>query len=472
MIRYENGSFLLSTPNTSYVMQVNRDGYLGHLYYGKRLDRPLVQDFLRSEEIPSPSVKPGEKVSFLDNFPFEYPACGVRDLRENCLEISDSEQVFGFEPLYKGYIIKKGKPALKDLPASFGHDCETLIITLEDNVRGVELDLGYCVFNDCDMITRWNVVKNLSEKDIYLEKALTLCMDMELEGFSVIRETGVWAREHQAFFTQIQPGVIATESSRGESGHEAAPFIGLVSSNATNETGEAYGFSFVWSGSFLGKVWTNSFGLSRLVMGVNPNNFRWKLKAGDEFTMPEVIMTYSSEGLGKMSRNFHDFIREHIIRSVWKDRQRPVLVNNWEATYLDFDDKKLIEILRTASKAGLDMLVIDDGWFRESKVELEGGLGDWVPVKSKFPDGFTPVVEEAKKLNMKLGLWFEPEMISIDSDLYRAHPEYALSFPGRVPALCRNQLMLDFSNPDVLDTIYEKIATQIRESHFSYISVC
>lgn len=466
------GFFHLATPKSSYLMKVTPDGYLGHVYYGKRLNALPSQDFLRLQELPEPSEKAGEKVSFLDNLPFEYPTAGVGDFRESCLDISDNDNVRGIELFFKEYRISKIKPEITGLPASFdlsGRNCETLTITLRDDIRQIEVELNYSVFNDFDVITRWAVIKNCSDKDIYIERALSMCIDAELDGFSVLYESGAWAREHQIQFQPIKPGSIVCESVKGESGHESQPFLGLLSGNCSEDSGEAYGFSLVYSGNFLAKVQTNSFGMSRSVIGIHPENFRWKLSVGGYFSTPEVLMTYSSAGLGQMTRTFHKFIVNHIIRSVWKDRLRPILVNNWEATYLNFDDKKLISILNKAKESGLDMLVIDDGWFRKSSSEPEGGLGDWEPVDNKLPEGLKPVSEAAIQKGMKLGLWFEPEMISEDSDLYRSHPEYVLSFPGRRPAECRNQWMLDFSNPEVLNLIYEKIATQIRANNLSYI---
>lgn len=474
MIYFDQNTRLihLSTPKTSYLMKVTADGYLGHVYYGKRLEKAPSQDLLRLEELSEPSEKPGEKVSFLDNLPFEYPTAGVGDFRESCLDISSNDNVRGIELFYKGYQIRNTKPEIKGLPASFDHtdsNCETLSITLRDDIRQIEVELNYTVYSDLDVITRWAVIKNCSNKAFYIDRALSMCIDAELDDYSVLYESGAWAREHQIQFQKVKPGTIVTESVKGESGHESQPFLGLISSDCSEESGEAYGFSLVYSGNFLAKVQTNSFGMSRTVLGIHPENFRWKLLRGESFYTPEVIMTYSDAGLGGMTRTFHRFIHDHIIRSAWKDKQRPILVNNWEATYLDFDDKKLISILGKAKESGLDMLVIDDGWFRKSKSEPEGGLGDWLPVDNKLPEGLKPVSEAAIQNGMKLGLWFEPEMISEDSELYRSHPEYVLSFPGRRPAECRNQWMLDFSNPKVLELIYEKIAAQIKENNLSYI---
>lgn len=468
----KNKTFHLKTPRSSYIMGVIKDGYLGHMYYGRRLESVPTQDLMRLSEIPEPSERPGEKVSFLDNFPSEYSTSGVGDFRESCLDVSDDSGVRGIELLYKGFKVSRGKPAIPGLPASFASDpddCDTLTLTLSDEIRKIQVELNYSVFNDSDMITRWTVITNNSETSVYLDRAMTLCLDADMSGYSMLYEGGAWSREHQIHRTSIQPGSLVTESIKGESGHESQPFIGLLSPDCSESNGEAFGFSFVYSGNFLGKVQTNSFGMTRTVLGIHPEGFRWKLKPGESFTTPEVIMNFSDEGLGQLSRNFHRFIHDHIIRSPWKDRQRPILVNNWEATYLDFNEEKLINLLYKAADSGLDMLVIDDGWFRKSSTEPEGGLGDWEPARNKLPDGFGPVYKAAEKRGLKLGLWFEPEMISEDSDLYRAHPEYTLSFPGRRPALCRNQWMLDFSNPEVIDLLYEKIAAQIRNAHLSYI---
>ncbi len=460
--------FKLDTPNTSYVMGIADNRYLGHVYYGKKLNDTNLGYLMRTKEAPFvPSENLREKVSFFDSFPMEMPCGGVGDFRESALLVSCKGQEAA-ELFYVSHEIFHGKKKLKGLPATWGENCDTLEITMEDEVLGLQVVLSYTAFTDTDAIARSLRLVNGGSGDLYVKKALSACVDMDQKDFEFLSLFGSWARERHIETVPVGHGGISIESLRGEPGHQEHPFFALTGKNCSQDAGEAYGFHFVYSGNFLGKVKMNQFGNLRAVMGIHPDSFTWKLEPGAEFTAPEVILVYSDEGLGKMSRTYHDLYRNHLIRSPWKDKARPVLINNWEATYFEFDDEKLLSIAREASKAGIEMLVMDDGWFGHRNSD-NSSLGDWQVNEDKIKGGLEHLVDEVNALGMEFGIWFEPEMISPDSDLYCNHPDWVLQMQGRVPGLAREQLVLDFSRPEVLEYVYESVASILRTANISYV---
>jgi len=460
--------FKLDTPNTSYVMGIADNRYLGHVYYGKKLNDTNLGYLMRTKEAPFvPSDNLREKVSFFDSFPMEMPCGGVGDFRESALSVSSKGQEAA-ELFYVSHEIFHGKKKLKGLPATWGENCDTLEITMEDEVLGLQVILSYTAFTDTDAIARSLRLVNGGSGDLYVKKVLSACVDMDQKDFEFLSLFGSWARERHIETVPVGHGGISIESLRGEPGHQEHPFFALTGKNCSQDMGEVYGFHFVYSGNFLGKVKMNQFGSLRAVMGIHPENFTWKLEPGAEFTAPEVILVYSDEGMGKMSRTYHDLYRNHLIRSPWKDKVRPVLINNWEATYFEFDDEKLLSIAREASKAGIEMLVMDDGWFGHRNSD-NSSLGDWQVNEDKIKGGLEHLVDEVNAMGMEFGIWFEPEMISPDSDLYCNHPDWVLQMQGRVPGLAREQLVLDFSRPEVLEYVYESVASILRTANISYV---
>ncbi|MCM1135896.1 MAG: alpha-galactosidase [Clostridium sp.] len=462
----------IDTKKTSYVIGVVDDEmFLGHIYYGGRLNDYHLAHVLRIQENPLiPSINNRERASFLDSFPMEYSAHGLGDYREDCISIETKGGNTGLSLQYVSSRIYEGKPALSGLPASFGEnsECASVEIVCEDACTGLKAILLYTAFEEADVITRSVRIVNGGGDSLYLTKAYSACLDMDNEEFDVMTLHGSWARERQIQTVPVSHGKFCVESTRGESSHQDHPFMALKEKTADDEHGKVYAMHFVYSGNFKATVQSDQFHQARMTMGIHPEDFKWKLEPGQEFQAPEVVMVYSGEGLGNMTRTFHDFYRKHLIRSPYKDKKRPILINNWEATYFEFNTEKLLDIARQASKLGVEMLVMDDGWFG-NRFDDNRALGDWKVNEEKLPGGLKYLVDEVNKLGMKFGIWFEPEMISPDSDLYRAHPDWAVSIPGRVGSLSRNQYVLDLTRRDVLDYVSESIAKVLRSANVEYV---
>lgn len=473
-IRYDEQSagFILDTENTTYAIGIaDEEGFVGHAYYGHKLselDTSYLMRVKNSDTVPSRNNR--DRCGFLNAFPAEFPGNHAGDYREPAIEVLDGNGHRGVCFFYKSHAIFAGKKKLPGLPATFGskEECETLELMLEDPVLKLQAVLSYTVFPKGDVITRSVRVVNQAANPIYLTRIFSMSMDMDQSDYQLLTLHGSWARERQLEFRDIAYGKQSVGSIRGKSSHQENPFMALVSANATQETGEVYAFNFVYSGDFLAQVEKSQFGQLRLSMGIHPQNFCFKLEAGESFYAPEVVMTYSDQGLGKMTRSFHDVYRDHLIRSKYVKSSRPVLINNWEATYFDFDTQKLLDIARSAKAAGIEMLVMDDGWFGH-RVDDNSSLGDWYVNEQKLPGGVKYLAEEIHKLGLKFGIWFEPEMISEDSDVYRAHPDWAIAIPGRKPCPSRNQYMLDLSNPEVREYAYECVAKILREAPVDYV---
>ncbi len=470
MIQYDEKHriFKLDTPHTSYVFGLSDQKYPGHIYYGKSLGDTDLAYLLREEEMLPPSVRPRRKVNFLDEFPMEYPFGGTGDTRESCIDILTEDGQAGLEPTYAGHRILDHKPALEGLPATWGENVQTLEADLRDEVTGLLVTLSYSVFDDTDAVIRSVRVKNCGERPIRLTRVLSACLHLEQPDAELVTLPGHWGREKRMQRQGVGYGGLTAESVRGTSGHQAHPFMGLVSKDCTQKGGEVWAMNLVYSGDFLAKTTKDPLDQIRMVMGIHPQRFCWELKPGDTFQAPEAVLVYSDEGFGKMTRTFHFLYRNHLMRGDWVHRQRPVLINNWEATMYDFDTEKLLSFAREASKAGIEMLVMDDGWFGHRNDD-DSSLGDWYVNEEKLPGGLPYLAEQVNALGMKLGIWFEPEMISEDSDLYRAHPDWALQVNGRRPGLARDQLVLDFSRPEVVDGVYAQIREVLSSANIEYV---
>lgn len=474
-IRYdkETNVFQLNTPNTSYILGlVDKEKFVGHIYYGKKLGEDDFTYLMRTGENPFvPSENGRDRNSFMDSFPMEYPGSGVGDYREGAIGVRSIQGQEGVLPLYRSHKIYPGKPQLPGLPATWGgeEDCDTLELTLADQVLGLEITLLYTVFSKLDAITRSVQVKNNGKDTVYLTKVMSAAFDMDNEKeFEMLTLHGSWARERRIQRKPIGYGKQSCGSIRGESSHQEHPFLALVEKGADQKQGEVYAMNFVYSGNFLAQAEQNQFDSVRVMMGIHPENFCWELKTGETFQAPEAVLVYSDQGLGRMTRTFHDLYRNHLIRGEYKDKKRPILINNWEATYFDFNTEKLLDIAKEASKLGIEMLVMDDGWFGYRNDD-NTSLGDWEVNETKIQGGLKHLVEEVNKLGMKFGIWFEPEMISPDSNLFREHPDWAIQIKDRTPSLARNQLVLDLSRPEIVDYIYEKVAGILRSANIEYV---
>ena len=468
----EKRIFKLDTVNTSYLIGItDEEGFLGHIYYGAKMPDTDMSYLLRTEENPYvPSKNGRDRSSFLDTFPMEYPGNNVGDYRESAISILDAEGHQAIALFYKDHRIYNGKPKLQGLPATFGTeaDCMTLEIVAEDPVLKVEATLLYSIFADNDAIVRSVQIKNNARQPIFLTKIMSMSLDMDQEDYRMLTLHGSWARERHIENREIGYGKQSVGSVRGESSHQEHPFVGLVSQKADQEHGEVYGFHFVYSGNFLAQVEKNQFDSLRVVMGIHPQNFCYQLKSGETFTAPEVVMVYSGNGLGGMTRNYHDLYRNHLIRSQYKDRKRPILINNWEATYFDFNTEKLLSIAREAKKSGIEMLVMDDGWFGKRNDD-NTSLGDWQVNEEKITGGLKHLVEEVNRIGLKFGIWFEPEMISPESELYREHPDWAIAVPDRIPCRARNQYVLDLSRAEVREYVYNCVSTILKSANIEYV---
>ncbi len=463
--------FLLHTENTTYGMAVVDGRFLEHLYYGGRLEDTDIRYLLRTDEAPLvPSQNKRETGAFLDCAPMEYPETGMGDYRESALCVRSIAGHRASELAYAGYEVMEGKPKLPGLPATWGSqaDCSTLKIFLKDQLLGLKVTLLYSVFAGSDAVVRSVLAENEGKEPVYIEKILSACLDMDDQDFQVMGLFGSWARERHIQRMPLGYGRQNISSFKGESSHQEHPFMALVTPETTQETGRVYAMNFVYSGNFLAQAEKNQFDSVRMLMGIHPEGFCWKLEPGAQFTAPEVVMVYSGEGLGKMTRTFHDLYRTHLIRSPYLHQKRPILINNWEATYFDFDETKLLDIAREAAELGIEMLVMDDGWFGKRSSD-DSSLGDWFVNEEKLKGGLNDLVEKVKALGLKFGIWIEPEMISPDSELYRKHPDWAIQIPGRDITQSRAQYVLDLSRDEVVDGVYQMIADVLRSADISYV---
>lgn len=465
--------FQLNTKTTSYLIGIADGKYIGHIYFGRKLDNCQGgYALLRTEEKPFvPSKNERDKAAFADAFPYEYPTSGVGDYRETCLSVRTVQGQRVCELAYTGHKIFDGKPDLPGLPSTFakeGATAQTLEITCEDAYIGLKAVLCYSIFEDSDAVIRSVRLINESKEPLYIERILSACMDMDDESFEMLTLTGSWARERQMTKCPLAYGRHVASSVRGCSSHQEHPFIALLTPGTTQGMGEVYAMHFVYSGNFLALCQKSQYDSVRMVMGIHPEGFEWVLEPQRSFQAPEVVCVYSDQGLGKMSRTLHDLYRSHLIRSPYLHKKRPVLINNWEATYFEFDSDKLAEIAKDAKEAGIEMLVMDDGWFGKRNLD-DSSLGDWTVNEEKLPGGLPALVERVKEEGLSFGIWFEPEMVSPDSDLFRAHPDWAIQVPGRTPTQSRAQYVLDLSRPEVVDYVYECVAKILRSADISYV---
>jgi alpha-galactosidase len=448
---------------------VDEENFVGHMYYGRRIkDNDLSYLMRNPSTLPSKSGR--ERVNFLDSLPMEYSTHGIGDFRESCLAVKTADGHSACSLSYVSHVIYKGKKELEGLPATFGkeEECTSLELVCEDKVLKLRIVLTYTVFENLDAITRSVKIVNASKEPIYLTKVLTTCLDMDNKEYDMITLYGQWAKERMINRRKITDGKNLINSLRGVSSHQEQPFIAVLDHNANEDQGEVFGFNLVYSGNFMAQAEITHLDMLRVTLGINPVDFCWKLNKGDTFTAPEAVFVYSSEGIGGMTRTFHDLYRSHLIRGEYKDKKRPILINNWEATYFDFDTDKLLDIAREAKKLGIEMLVMDDGWFGDRKDD-NTSLGDWFVNENKLKGGLSYLVQEVNKIGLKFGIWVEPEMVSPDSELFRAHPDWAIQVPGRSGALARNQLVLDISRKEVREGIYESIHKVLSESNIEYI---
>ncbi len=407
----------------------------------------------------------------LEHLKQEYPVYGTTDYREPAVEVIQTNGSRLSDLSYAGFLIIQGKPQLPGLPAVYVEkedEAATLIITLKDSVTGLSVQLFYTIFEERPVITRSVCFTNQGCEALHLGRAMSLSMDFPDCDYEWLQFSGVWARERHLKTRNLEPGIVSVGSMRGSSSHEHNPFIILKRPHTDESQGEAVGFSLIYSGNFLAQAEVDNQNVTRILLGIHPDTFDWKLEPGADFQTPEAVMAYTCRGLNELSQSFHRLYQKRLARGYWRDRPRPILLNNWEATYFDFNEDLLVEIADRAKKCGVELFVLDDGWFGARRND-RAGLGDWTANKELLPDGISGLSKRIEALGMKFGLWFEPEMVNADSDLYRAHPDWILQMPGRRASLGRHQHVLDFSRKEVVDCIYNMMAALLREAKISYI---
>ena len=469
----ENKTFHIQTENTSYVMGIYKEKYLLHLYYGKQIDEygKVEENFPINKEMAFSAMDIPEAEASTDVLPMEYPCYGSADLRtpafhaayENGSEITVLE--------YSGYNIFNGKKELSGLPSTYVEN-ESEAITLEiilcDKLTGLEIALSYTIFDGFDAIAKSVNLKNKGVQNIKIKSALSSTTYLFDKEFDFVHLQGGWARERDIQKKPLINGSMQIESKRVSSSHHHSPFLALARPYATETQGDVYGFSLIYSGNHIEQAEVNSVDLVRVNVGINPMTFSWLLEPNQEFQTPEVILTYSDEGFGKMSRTYHNLYRNRLCRGKYRDIERPVLINNWEATYFKFNEEKIIKIAQKAKSVGVELMVLDDGWFGRRN-DVDCSVGDWVVDYNKLPNGIEGLADKIEKIGMKFGLWFEPEMVSEDSDLYRCHPDWCIHTPGRRKNQCRNQFVLDLSRKDVRDHIVNSVSRVLSSAPISYV---
>ena len=468
----DRGILTLLTDHSAYQMQIGPDGYLLHTYYGRRCTSDFRYLHLERDcgFSPNPYALSLSRGFSLDTMPQEYSGSNGADFRLPCILQNNENGIMGVDLRYVKHEIRKGKYTLRGLPAAYaGEDeAETLSVILADESAGIETELLYGVFEQRDVITRAVRIRNTGKNSVRLEKAASACLDLPFGEWDCIHFFGRHAMERQTERIRIAAGVQSFSSERGHSGHQHNPFVILCERKANEDFGECYGLMLCYSGSHETALELDQTGSVRVVSGIGDRYFCWTLDPGEVFETPELLLSFSACGLGELSRQYHRFIRRNLCRSPWTAKKRPVLLNSWEAAYMEFDEARILRLAKDAKKLGIELLVLDDGWFGKRDQDNRA-LGDWKANPSKLPDGLGGLIQKVNAEGLKFGLWIEPEMISEDSDLYRSHPDWALRVPGRQPAIGRNQLVLDLSRPEIAEWVYETIAGLLRENHIEYI---
>ncbi len=465
----KNKTFALSNRFFSYVFRVSPEGILEHLHYGGPLEDPLnvsVHHIRTQREVAS--TFQGGKFFSLSDTPQEFPSFGTSDYRFPALHGRNSDGNTVFSLHYKKHKISKNKKPLKDLPSARGGDCETLVVTLEDLLHKLEVELHYTVYQDFGVLVRSAKFKNKSETEIQLQHAFSTALDLPPAEYEILHLHGTWSREFNEERIDVPKGRFVVDSARGTSSAAHSPFVAVMQKGTSEAIGRVYATTLVYSGNFAINIEKGEFEDVRILAGINPFNFHWRLKPGKKFCTPEALHVFTENGLRDMSHIWHDFIREKISPPQFKHKPRPTYLNTWEAAYFDVNENKVLALADKAKEVGVDMLVLDDGWF-EGRRDDTSSLGDWVADKERFPSGIPWLASKVKAKGLKFGIWFEPEMVNPRSMLFENHPDWILHVPGRKPSLGRNQLTLDLSRPEVTDYIFDKIDAILSCGDIDYV---
>ena len=476
MIRQLDKVFILDTKNTTYCFQVLESGHLEHLYYGKKLRIDEADDVKSLAE--KQAFPPGNSNVYdakfqslsLENMRLEMSSYGKSDIREPFIEVIHADGSYTSDFLYETAVIKKGKEPLETLPSSYedNGELQELTVFLKDKQYGLTLELHYGVFEDRDVISRSAKFINTSDEVVKLTRLMSTQLDFEDAGYILTTFNGNWAREMYRHDALVGIGKMVNASYAGTSSNRANPFVMLSTQGTTEDTGLCYGFNLIYSGNHYEAVEVNSHGKTRIVTGINPQSFCFMIEPGQKFESPEAVMTVSCEGYNGMSHHMHEFVRECIVRGEWKKKVRPVLLNSWEAAYFDINESKLLKLAKAGKEAGIELFVMDDGWFGTRNDDKQS-LGDWHVNKKKLPGGLKSLCDKVNALGLDFGIWVEPEMVNTESGLYKAHPEWVMEIPGKPHSEGRNQRILDFANPEVVDFITEQMTNIFSSANISYV---
>ena len=468
----EKQIFTLQTANTTYQMQVDQYGVLLHLYYGAKILGDTAYTIVHKDRGLSGNIyDAGEDRCYsLDTLPQEYPGIGTGDFRSSALMIKNADGSECCDLRYVDFQITRGKYALKGLPAVYAseEEAETLSITLEDKSTKVQVKLLYGVLEQEDMITRSAVITNYGDEQMVVEKAASACLDFLHGDFDLISFHGRHTMERNFQRTEITHVNQVIGSRRGASSHQYNPAVILAERDATEDAGCCYGMVFAYSGNFMCEAEKDQFDNTRVLMGLQSDLFHYPLEKEESLIVPETILTYSGKGFAELSNRYHRCIRNHIFRGKYQNQSKPILINSWEAFYFDFNGEKIYQLAKEAAELGIDLLVLDDGWFG-NRFDDRRGLGDWTVNEEKLGCTLGELIEKINGIGVKFGIWIEPEMVNEDSDLYRAHPDWALQIPGRKPVRSRNQLVLDFSRKEVRDAVFDQNCEVLDQGNVEYV---
>ncbi len=479
MILANDNIFVLHTAHTTYAFRVMPTGHLEHLYYGRKVTvrEPLTEERILPM-IEKHAFAPGnaniydkEHANFsLEDMCLEMSSYGKGDIREPFIEVVHADGSYTSDFLFDSYTIEKGKEAFLRLPGSYdaSGEVEHLCIILRDRNYGLALELHYYVFEDCDVITRNSVLRNNSEETIQLKRFMSTQVDFETNEYVFTSFNGAWAREMKRTDTRVAAGRHVNSSYAGVSSNRANPFVMLSKETTSEDFGDCYGFNLIYSGNHYEAVDVNGYGKTRLVTGINPQSFCYQIEPEGAFEAPEAVMAYSNKGFNGMSQCMHQFVREHIVRGEWKYKLRPVLLNSWEASYFDINERKLLGLAKAGKEFGIELFVMDDGWFGNRNDDTSS-LGDWQVNQKKLPNGVAGLCKKINDLGLDFGIWVEPEMVNVDSELYRAHPDWAMDIPGKDHSEGRNQRILDLTRKDVQDYIIEQMSDLFGSANIAYV---
>lgn len=464
----ESQRFFLNTKNTTYIMEIVKNGFLAHLYWGKKINKYFGSNKIMYRDRGfSPNIFKDDRTFSLDTLPQEYPQYGNGDFRPCAYHIIDKNNNTYSDLRYINFEILEEKPKFQGLPNSYGKKINTLVLTLLDEVIGLEVKLYYSVFYESDVIVRRATFKALKD-ELILDKMLSANIDFRTDNFDLISLYGAHNNDRNIDRRELTSGTYVIESTRGASSMHQSPFLILIDKEGDENKGDTYAMQFIYSGSFYSAVHVDQYRNIRLQMGLQPFDNNWILEKGEIFSTPEVVLSYSSLGLTGLSNQLHYFVRNHILRGEWQNKSRPILINNWEATYFNFDENKLLALAEEAKKVGIELFVLDDGWFKGRNSD-SSSLGDWEVDKNKLPNGLGNLIDKIHSMGLKFGLWFEPEMINEDSDLYRLHPEYVIQIKERELIYGRGQFVLDLSNKEVCDYVIESLSKILSNNKIDYV---